>query len=136
MIRITKQQRIAMEKVGLLAQKRYVKGEGWVDSNFVIVNRQSSGARKHTYVTETPEILMYLQKYDGFNLQLIRPNQLKTLKSKGLITDDLIQKPGEYKPGAIVFIDNSGQARMKKVTSLMIELGIWKSRDSKKEEKE
>lgn len=126
MILISKQEREALDKAGILQYHRKLKNGGFNDANFVVVNRQHNGRTKHTYVTELPEVLAFLGKYDSMNLQKITNEQLEVLKKDKLVTDKTIQKWGEYNPDATVYIDEDGCPRIKKVTSYMKKLGYWK----------
>lgn len=127
MIRVSKSIRNELDKVGLLRYRK--NGFSNVEPNIVVTNREHVGKNVKTYyVVEEPEILLYLQMYDNLNLQKIRLDQVKTLLDKGLITEESIQRPKEYKPNAIVFQDNEGQYRCKKVTNIMITLGYWKAK--------
>ena len=125
MILISKRERDVLEKAGLLQYKRKLKNGGFQDANFVVTNKQHKGRTKQTYITELPEILAFLGKYDAMNLQEITSDQLSVLK-QDLVTEANIQNWGEYKPNATVFIDNKGVIRMKKVTPYMKKLGYWK----------
>lgn len=128
MIRISKSMRNELEQVGLIKYKK--KGYNAQDPNLVITNREHVGKNAKTYyVVEEPEIFIYLQRYDELNipLQKIRPDQVNTLLETGVITDDMIQRPKEYKPKAVVFMDDEGQYRCKKVTGIMVALGYWKA---------
>lgn len=132
MIRVSKSVRNELEEVGLLRYRR--NGYNAVEPNFVVTNREHVGKNVKTYyVVEEPEIMLYLQRYENLNLQKIRPDQVKTLLEKKLITEDLIQYPKEYKPNAIVFQDDEGQYRCKKVTNIMITLGYWKNKKSQQQ---
>jgi len=127
MIRITKRERDELKRVGLLKEKlQPSRKHPSQDANFVVVNLSHSGRSKHTYITETTDVLIFLGKWDAVNcLQKIRPEQLNELKQKGAITEEQIQKPHEYKPDAVAFIGNDGQARIYKTASLMKAIGIW-----------
>lgn len=128
MLRISKTQRNELERVGLIKYKR--TGFHPQDPNLVITNREHVGKNAKTYyIVEEPEILIYLQRYDELNtpLQKIRPDQVNALLETGVINEDMIQKPKEYKPKAVVFLDDEGQYRCKKVTAIMVALGYWKT---------
>ena len=127
MVKITKKEREELEKYGLLKHKKV--GFHPQDPNFVVVNKEHMGRDKTVYVAEEPYIMAFLQKYDGLNLQKIRPDQLKILQEAGLIKDNDIQLPHTYNPRALVYLDDYGQYRMKKVTDLMLMLVIWKKPD-------
>ncbi len=127
MIRVSKSVRNELERVGLLRFRK--DGLSPVEPNLVVTNREHVGKNVKTYyVVEEPEILLYLQMYDTLNLQKIKPDQVQMLLNKGLITNDSIQLPREYKPNAVVFRDDAGQYRCKKVTNIMIALGYWKAK--------
>lgn len=126
MLKISRAVRDELEKVGILRFKK--NGEFPEEQNFVVTNKQHRSRDKSYYVVEEQDVLLYLEKYDGLNLQMITPTQLKKLQELKLINDSKIQHPHEYKPNAIAYIDSTGQCRIKKVTNIMIALGIWKAR--------
>lgn len=70
--------------------------------------------------------MLFLGKYDGMNLQMINESQLKKLQEKGMLNEQNMQRWMQYVPNAIAFQDAFGQWRIKKVTKIMIELGLWK----------
>lgn len=125
MILITKSERQALDNVGLLKYKR--TGYNPQDQNFQVVNREHCGRDKSIYVTEEPEIMAFLGHYENLNLQRVNDGQVKQLISGGFLNDNNMQKWGTYVPNAIAFEDREGQWRIKKVTKLMLFLGIWKS---------
>lgn len=125
MILISKKERQSLDRVGLLKYKRI--GHNSQDQNFQVVNREHCGRDKSIYVTEEPEIMAFLGRYDNLNLQKINENQYNQLVTGGLISADNSQKWGTYVPNAIAYEDKDGQWRIKKVTKLMLFLGIWKS---------
>lgn len=125
MILITKDQRAALDKVGLLKYKKI--GINAQDQNFVVVNKEHMSRDKCYYVVESPEVMLFLGHYENLNLQKIRNDQLKTLQDKKMLHDGNMQKWGTYVPNALAFEDAYGQWRIKKVTNLMLALGIWKS---------
>lgn len=125
MILITKSERQALDNVGLLKYKR--TGYNPQDQNFQVVNREHCGRDKSIYVTEEPEIMAFLGRYENLNLQRVNDGQVKQLVSGGFLNDNNMQKWGTYVPNAIAFEDRDGQWRIKKVTKLMLFLGIWKS---------
>lgn len=125
MILITKSERQALDNVGLLKYKR--TGYNPQDQNFQVVNREHCGRDKSIYVTEEPEIMTFLGRYENLNLQRVNDGQVKQLISNGFLNDNNMQKWGTYVPNAIAFEDREGQWRIKKVTKLMLHLGIWKS---------
>jgi len=125
MILITKDQRAALDKVGLLQYKRV--GINAQDQNFVVVNKEHMSRDKSYYVVESPEVMLFLGRYENLNLQKIRNDQLKMLQENKMLHDGNMQKWGTYVPNALAFEDEEGQWRIKKVTNLMLALGIWKS---------
>lgn len=129
MILITKSERQALDNVGLLKYKR--TGYNPQDQNFQVVNREHCGRDKSIYVTEEPEIMAFLGRYENLKLQRVNDGQVKQLVSGGFLNDNNMQKWGTYVPNAIAFEDREGQWRIKKVTKLMLELNIWKSNKAK-----
>lgn len=129
MILVTRQEKETLDKVGLLRYRR--TGLNPQEPNFRVVNKDHSSRSKHYYVVEEPEILAFLHMYDGLNLQKIRKDQLEILKSKGLVSEDNIQHPNEYKVKATVYVDPEGQIRCKKISSYMFALNIWKNKKDK-----
>lgn len=125
MILITKYEREALDKVGLLKYKR--TGINAQDQNFVVVNKEHASRDKGYYVVESPEIMLFLGHYENLNLQRIRNDQLKALQDKKMLHDENMQKWGTYVPNALAFEDAYGQWRIKKVTNMMTFLGIWRS---------
>lgn len=125
MILINKRERQALDNVGLLKYKRV--GYNAQDQNFQVVNKEHCGRDKSVYVAEEPEIMAFLGYYDNLNLQKINENQYKQLVTGGLLTSNNSQKWGTYVPNAIAYEDREGQWRIKKVTKLMLFLGIWKN---------
>lgn len=136
MIRITKQERQALEKVGLV---RYRKQYGYKiiqDSNLVVTNREHIGKNSKTYyIVEEPVVMRFLGYYDGLNMQKINESQYQLLLEKGLLNENKIQHWGEYKPGAICFENQYGERRIMKVTQLMLALNLWKTNKQKREAK-
>jgi len=126
MIAITKIERRNLEKVGLLQYRRKLKGGGFQDSNFAVVNKFHKKRNKHYYIVETPEVLAFLGRFDKLNYQKITQAQLEILKKDCHVTDDLIQVYGEYKPNATVFVDQFNVIYCKKITGYMLTMGIWK----------
>ena len=129
MILITKNERKALDEVGLLRYKR--TGFNPQDQNFQVVNREHVGRDKSIYVTEEPEIMAFLGKYDNLNLQKITESQINQLVSANMLNDNNMQKWGTYVPNAIAFEDREGQWRVKKITKILLYLGIWKSSRAK-----
>ena len=128
MILITKNEKKALDEVGLLRYKR--TGFNPQDQNFQVVNREHVGRDKSIYVTEEPEIMAFLGRYENLNLQRINNGQVKQLISSGYLTENNMQKWGTYVPNAIAFEDRDGQWRCKKITKIMLYLGIWKTNKS------
>ena len=125
MILITKYERAALDKVGLLKYKK--TGINAQDQNFVVVNKEHMSRDKSYYVVESPEVMLFLGHYENLNLQKIRKDQLKTLQDKNMLHEGNMQKWGTYVPNAIAFEDAYGQWRIKRITNLMLALNIWKS---------
>lgn len=125
MILITKNEREALDAVGLLKYKK--TGFNPQDQNFQIVNKEHCSRDKSIYVTEEPEIMAFLGKYKNLNLQKITSSQLNQLIGASILKESNMQKWGEYVPNAIAFEDNEGQWRIKKITKIMLFLGIWKN---------
>ena len=125
MILITKDERAALDKVGLLKYKK--TGINAQDQNFVVVNKEHMSRDKSYYVVESPEVMLFLGHYENLNLQKVRKDQLKTLQDKKMLHEGNMQKWGTYVPNAIAFEDAYGQWRIKKITNLMLALNIWKS---------
>ena len=130
MIKVNKAEREALESVGLLRSRR--TGYNACDANYTVVNREHLGRSKKTYVTEEPEIMLFLGRYEGLNLQRINQHQYKELWDKGFLNRSNIQTWGRYTPNAIAFQDAFGQWRIKKISKLMFELGIWTNNRQKK----
>lgn len=132
MFAISRQERAQLEAVGLLKHRR--TGAFRQDANFTVTNREHCGRDKTTYVAEEPEICLFLGKYDllANPLQRLSPTQFKILTEKGYFNDKNIQHWGQYVPNAIAFEDSFGNWRCKKVTKIMIELGIWSNNKSRK----
>lgn len=130
MIRITKSERSELERVGLLRSRKI--GLNAQDANFTVVNKEHCARDKSTYVVEDPEIMLFLGKYDNMNLQRISMNQYNKLTEKKILTKDNIQHWGDYVHNAIAFQDAFGVWRCKKVSKIMLELGIWSNNKTKK----
>ena len=129
MIKISKYERAELERVGLLRSRQV--GYNTCDANYTVVNREHLSRSKKTYVTEEPEIMLFLGKYQGLNLQRVLYSQIKQLKEKGILNDDNIQLWGKYVPNALAFQDAFGKWRVKKVAKIMLELGIWTNNKTK-----
>ena len=129
MILITKNERKALDEVGLLKYKR--TGFNPQDQNFQVVNREHVGRDKSIYVTEEPEIMAFLGRYENLNLQKINESQVNQLVSANMLNDNNMQKWGTYVPNAIAFEDRGGQWRVTKITKIMLYLQIWKSSKAK-----
>lgn len=126
MIQITRQEREALESVGLLKYRRL--GFHPQDQNFVVTNKEHVGRNKRIYVAEEPDIMLFLGHYDGMNLQNVSERQVNNLLKEKMIAENQVQHWMEYKPNAVVFEDQFGHYHMKKVAKLMLFLGIWKPR--------
>lgn len=129
MIKVSKYERKELERVGLLKDRRV--GLNPQDANYTVTNREHVGRDKTIYVAEEPEIMLFLGKYDDLNLQRISVNQYKKLVDKGILTDENTQKWSEYKVNAICFQDSYGVYRCKKISKIMLELGIWSNNKTK-----
>lgn len=129
MIKVSKYERSELERVGLLKHRKV--GYNAHDANFTVVNREHLGRSKKTYVTEEPEIMLFLGRYWGMNLQRVNHKQFKQLINNKLVARDKIQKWGTYVPGAIAFEDSFGNWRVKKIPKIMFELGIWSENKSR-----
>ena len=101
------------------------------DANYTVTNREHVGRDKTIYVAEEPEIMLFLGKYDDLNLQRISVNQYNKLVEKKILNDANTQRWGEYKVNAICFQDSYGVYRCKKISKIMLELGIWSNNKSK-----
>lgn len=132
MIKISKRERDNLKKVGLLKDRRV--GYRHCDANYTVANREHCGRDKTIYVTEEPEIMLFLGRYENLNLQKIDKIQLKNLLDKKLVKEEEIQRWNTYIPNALVFEDFNGNYRIKKITKFMIELGFWNTNKIKKEE--
>ena len=126
MILISKYERAELERVGLLKHKK--TGRFPQDPNFQVVNKQHCSRDKSVYVAEEPDVLAFLGKWDYLNLQRISNSQKKQLIEGGFLNSNNIQKWGEYVPNAIAYEDKDGQWRIKKITKLLLFLGIWKNK--------
>ena len=129
MIRVSKRERKSLEEVGLIKYKR--KGVNYQDANIVVANREHLSKSKTSYITEEPEIMKFLGRFEDLNMQKISRSQLKQLEDQEKITDENIQKSGEYKPKAFIYIKNDGIILMDKIAKYMLALGIWKNRINK-----
>lgn len=133
MIRITKQERDALEKVGLIRFRKQYGNKIVQDSNLVITNKDHVGKNSKTYyIVEEPTLMKFLGYYDGLNLQRINDSQFELLVEKGLLTEDKIQHWGEYKSNAVCYENQFGERRIVKVTQLMLALGLWKTNKGKR----
>lgn len=129
MIKVSKYERKELERVGLLKDRRV--GLNPQDANYTVTNREHVGRDKTIYVAEEPEIMLFLGKYDELNLQRISPAQYKKLTDKKILTNENTQFWGEYKVNAICFQDSYGVYRCKKISKIMLELGIWSNNKTK-----
>lgn len=130
MIKISKSERDNLKRVGLLKDRKI--GMNRQDANYTVANREHVGRDKTIYVTEEPEIMLFLGHYEGMNLQKINTKQYKQLTDKGILSGDNTQRWGTYVPGAVAFEDNIGNWRCKKVTKIMLELGLWSNSKSRR----
>ena len=127
MIRITKQERQALESVGLIRYRRQYGRQIVQDSNLVITNKDHVGKNCKTYyIVEEPNLMKFLGYYDNLNLQKITKEQFDTLVEKGLLKEDNIQHWGTFNPKAVCYEDQFGEYRINKNTQLMVALGLWK----------
>lgn len=130
MIKISKQERNELERVGLLKSRRV--GIHAQDANYTIANKEHCSRDKTVYVAEEPEIMLFLGKYDELNLQRISVNQYNRLVEKKILTPANTQTWMDYVPNAICFQDAFGVWRCKKISKIMLELGIWSNNKTKK----
>ncbi len=130
MVKITKTEREALERVGLLRHKR--TGYNACDPSFYVANKEHTGRNKHTYIVESPEVMKFLGRYEDQNLQRINEKQYESLCEAGLITEENTQYWGKYNPKAICYQNQFGEFRIAKITSLMMHLGLWKDNKRKK----
>lgn len=133
MIKISKFERDSLKRVGLLKDRKI--GVNCQDANYTVANREHVSRDKTIYVTEEPEIMMFLGHYEGLNLQKINAKQYKQLTDKGILTNENTQHWGTYVPAAVAFEDNVGNWRCKRVTKIMLELGLWSNSKSRRAEK-
>ena len=89
MILITKNERKALDEVGLLKYKR--TGYNPQDQNFQVVNREHCGRDKSIYVTEEPEIMAFLGRYENLNLQKINESQVNQLKTGRFLNETIVK---------------------------------------------
>lgn len=137
MIRITKQEKEALEEAGLIRYRRQYGNRIVQDSNIVVTNREHVGKNVKTYyIVEEPEIMKFLGYYDNLNLQKINDEQFNLLMEKGLVDENKIQHWGEYKPRAVCYQDQYGEYRIVKVTQLMLALGLWKTNKQRRIERD
>jgi hypothetical protein len=134
MVLISKEERKALDKVGLLRYKKV--GFNGQDQNFQVVNREHLSRDKSIYVVEEPEIMAFLGRYDNLNLQKINVLQLKSLREGGFVNDSNSQYWGTYNPNAVAYEDREGNWRIKKTSKMMLFLGLWKTNRARKEIKE
>lgn len=130
MVKITKQEREALERVGLLRHKKV--GYNSCDPSFYVANKEHTGRNKHTYIVEDPEVMKFLGRYENQNLQRINSNQYESLVENGYISEKNIQRWGEYNSKAICYENQFGEYRIAKITSLMMFLGLWKDNKRKR----
>ena len=130
MIKISKSERDNLKRVGLLKDRRI--GMNGQDANYTVANREHVGRDKTIYVTEEPEIMLFLGHYENLNLQKINAKQYKQLIDKGILNGNNIQYWGTFVPNAVAFEDATGGWRCKKVTKIMLELGLWSNSKSRR----
>ena len=129
MIKLSKYERKELERVGLLKNRQV--GLNPQDANYTVTNREHVGRDKTIYVAEEPEIMLFLGKYDDLNLQRISVNQYNKLVEKKILNDANTQRWGEYKVNAVCFQDSYEVYRCKKISKIMLELGIWSNNKSR-----
>lgn len=130
MIKISKSERDNLKRVGLLKDRRI--GMNGQDANYTVANREHVGRDKTIYVTEEPEIMLFLGHYENMNLQKINAKQYKQLVDKGILNGNNTQYWGTFVPNAVAFEDATGGWRCKKVTKIMLELGLWSNSKSRR----
>lgn len=130
MIKISKSERNNLKRVGLLKDRRI--GMNGQDANYTVANREHVGRDKTIYVTEEPEIMLFLGHYENLNLQKINAKQYKQLVDKGILNGNNTQFWGTFVPNAVAFEDSTGGWRCKKVTKIMLELGLWSNSKSRR----
>lgn len=130
MIKITNSEREALERVGLFRHKK--TGYNGCDPSFYVANKEHTGRNKHTYIVEEPEVLRFLGRYDGLNLQRVNDKQMESLRNAGFVNEKNTQKWGEYVPNAVCFEGPFGEYRIVKMTAMMLHLGLWKDNKRKK----
>lgn len=130
MIKISKSERDNLKRVGLLKDRRI--GMNGQDANYTVANREHVGRDKTIYVTEEPEIMLFLGHYENLNLQKINAKQYKQLIDKGILNGNNTQYWGTFVPNAVAFEDATGGWRCKKVTKIMLELGLWSNSKSRR----
>lgn len=130
MIKISKSERDNLKRVGLLKDRRI--GMNGQDANYTVANREHVGRDKTIYVTEEPEIMLFLGRYENLNLQKINAKQYKQLVDKGILNGNNTQYWGTFVPNAVAFEDATGGWRCKKVTKIMLELGLWSNSKSRR----
>lgn len=130
MIKITKSEREALEKVGLLRHKKV--GYNACDPSFYVANKEHTGRNKHTYIVEDSDVMKFLGYYERQNLQRINEKQYKNLLDNNYINEDNIQRWGQYNPKAICYENQFGEYRVAKIASIMMFLGLWKDNKRKR----
>lgn len=130
MVKITKSEREALERVGLLRHKKV--GYNACDPSFYVANKEHTGRNKHTYIVESPEVMKFLGRYEDQNLQRINEKQYESLCEAGLVNEKNTQYWGQYNPKAICYQSQFGEFRIAKITPLMMHLGLWKDNKRKK----
>ena len=133
MIRVSKLERDALDKVGLIQYRKVRNGHIINDSTLKVCNREHVGKNCKTYyVVASFEVLAFLGRMEGLNLQRISPYQLNTLEKAGYVNDKNKQTWGTYVPEALVFQDMTGQWWVRKIASMLIETGIWTANKNKR----
>lgn len=124
MVRISKYEREQLDKFGLIKYRR--TGMNPQDATIQVTNKEHVSRDKTYYVTEEPQIMKFLGKFENLNMQKINKTQLKSLMDANMATKDNIQNAGEYKPEAFIYVKENGIILMDKVRKCMLFLGIWK----------
>ena len=129
MIRISKLERDALDAVGLIRYRKVKNGKITDDATLKVCNREHVGKNVKTYyVTESFEVLAFLGKLEGLNLQKINSYQMRQLEKTGYVTEANKQYFGTYVPDAVVYQDENLEWWAKKNPKMLIDAGIWKER--------
>lgn len=135
LIKISKNERNLLQDAGLIKERK-VNKNGLItqDANLVVCNKEHVGKNSKTYyVVESFDILAFLGKYDMINVQKITDDQLASLMDKGYVNNSNIQTWGNFVKGAIVFQDYKGQYYVKKISKMLLDVGIWNNSKTRKE---